>query len=393
MTQAVAGYLDLGAGPPDAALVHRMLDAIAPAGLPSARAALVRGPVAMGALSLASNDGLTPKPPRVLEAGDMLVAADMRLYGDGAAQPETALMDALTRHGPKAAAELHGDFGLACWNAAADALWLMRDHVGVRPVFYTVRPGHHAAFASHPSALLQTGLASRALDETGIAQSVVMARPVAPRTRYRDVKTVRPGQTVTVSRSGAVEERRVWRLPLGQLIPLSENKAAVAEELRRLLIQAVHRRLDEAGPAFGHLSGGLDSTPIAVIAARHAAERGEDFHAYSIVEPEDLIDQDAGDERRFAADTVAMEPNMVPHWINPALPTDLAGTVDLDTGQIVHPDSVADQMGRDAAHRGIRVMLTGWAGDEVVSMRTHNWGSAELFWSGRIADAMERLRA
>lgn len=393
MTQAIVGYLDLGGGAPDEALVHRMLDAITPEGLPSARAVKVRGAVGLGALSLRSHASLMPDQPSIIDAAGVLIAADARLYCGAGASMDTVLLEAISRRHSRILDELHGDFALACWRESDGTLTLLRDHFGVRPLYHTVLEGRYAAFATHPSGLLRTGLASRDLDPACIAQTAVSKRHRPPATRFRDVRALRPAHRLTVSRNGRIQDQRIWRMPLGRLLPLTEDRTAVAAEVRRLLEQAVHRRLAPEGPAFGHLSGGLDSTPIAVIAARAAADRGEDFHAFSIVEPEGVIQGDPGDERRFAAETVAMQPNMVPHWISPEAALATAESIDPDTGQINDPHSTDDQMGRAAAQYGIRIMLTGWAGDEVVTMRTKSWSTAEMFWSGRFRSALRCLEA
>ena len=74
------------------------------------------------------------------------------------------------------------------------------------------------------------------------------------------------------------------RSPLGAI---DDSAARWHAETARLLTQAVERRLPGAGPGAGHLSGGLDSSPIAVLAARALARSGRAFYGYTFREPED----------------------------------------------------------------------------------------------------------
>jgi asparagine synthase (glutamine-hydrolysing) len=328
--------------------------------------------------------GAAPTMPAVIQTDKGLLVADVRLYDD-VEQPSSdasRLGMCIDRVGAAGLADLHGDFAFAYWDHAGRSLMLGRDHFGARPLQFTIGKGH-VAFASLPSGLLRPGFASRNLDEAVIASFPVNGQPIPGRTFFKSVQSVRPAHVACIDARGRARQQRYWRLPLEAALPLDIDPIEAAGEVRRLLDQAVRRRLPAAGPAASHMSGGLDSTPIAVLAARALREQGRNCLAYSFQEAR----LDAGvaivDETPFVTEAARDEPNL----ILKAIPSRshfsiIAEGVDPDTMLPLAADEPEEALLKDASAQGASILLSGWGGDQVVT----SFGGGmegELFRAGR----------
>ncbi len=391
MVRLIGGILRRDGGDADPSLVGRMLDAMTPIGVQHARDICAAGPAALGVLALAPAAAPPPGQPRVLRNGPMLVAADLRLYGRGSdavgprdpADDDAALMSTLAAQGWRAPTMLHGDFAYACWDADAGILDLVRDHFGVRPLQYAHLPGRHVAFASLPAALLETGLAARELDPVAIEAYHGFGFAPQELTYYREIRSVLSAHVLCFSPDRAAEPRRYWRLPIPRRLPFESDQAELAAELGDRLDRAVRRRLPPAGAATGEMSGGLDSTPIAVLAARALRAGGRTFHGYSMQEPRDRPGLPFVDEAPDVEAAAAGEPNLTVVPVpSPGLYRIMGDGFDADD---FNPRSQADPWNFllcHAAGLGGSVMLAGWGGDEIVT-HAGRGAFAELFWAGR----------
>lgn len=393
MITQIAGILALGGGEPSEAGIEAMLDAMNPRGLPAARATARAGQALFGAIGI-SGSGAAPGPPILGRDEGGLFAADLRLWdpegtGPGAASDPVRAVAALTRReGGAAAARLHGDFAWARWDGRA--LELVRDHFGARPLYYTVRPGQFAAFASHPGALLAAGLAGPALDLRSLLSLAADNSPRPGRFYQADIATQPPAHLTRITPAGGVTTWRYWRLPIGPRLSERTDPAEVSAELRRLLEQAVRRRLPASGPAGGHLSGGLDSSALAVIAARAIRDAGRRFIGYSFEESGAGLDFEPVDELSYVAEIAAAEPNIehvpVPE---PSFVAPLIGRY--DTTLFEPAGEPEHKILKHAEAAGLDTLLSGWGGDQVVSYNA-SFALAELFLHGRWGMLRAELR-
>ncbi len=220
MISLIAGILRLDGERADADVVARMLSQMCSDGLPHSRTVEVSGPFAAGVLHINPKGSTTPKHPVLHRSTACILSADLRLY-EGPDSPLEFVANCIHSDGPDAGKHLHGDFAIASWDGAR--LILTRDQFGVRPLQYTIREGAYAAFASMPSALIQTGLAERVLDAETLKTYPITGMAVEPRTFFRDLKSVPAAQSVVIERTGARSTQRYWRLPLGRLFSATEN--------------------------------------------------------------------------------------------------------------------------------------------------------------------------
>jgi len=152
---------------------------------------------------------------------------------------------------------MHGMFSFALWDSHAERLFLARDRLGVKPLYYADKEGVFI-FGSEPKALLEHPLVSRALDLDAISQYLTFNAVAAPRTLFRDIRKLRPGTTLSVSRAG-VEERRFWDIP-GDESGSEEHEEGYVQGIRDLFRAATKKRMMSDVPFGAFLSGGLDSS-------------------------------------------------------------------------------------------------------------------------------------
>ncbi|HMD32726.1 MAG TPA: asparagine synthase (glutamine-hydrolyzing), partial [Candidatus Acidoferrales bacterium] len=177
------------------------------------------------------------------------------------------LLEAWARWGVEALERLRGMFAFALWDARERALWLVRDRLGVKPLYYAPA-GDGLLFGSEIKALLAHPGVSRRLRPSAIDDYLTYLYVPAPQTIFEGVEELPPAHWLRFS-NGAIELRRYWQaLPR----PAGEAKKAGAEELCALLDDAVRMRLVSDVPLGAFLSGGIDSSSIVALAARSQRE-------------------------------------------------------------------------------------------------------------------------
>jgi asparagine synthase (glutamine-hydrolysing) len=163
---------------------------------------------------------------------------------------------------------LDGMFALALWDGTRRRLVLARDRMGEKPLYHTVA-GELFIFASELTGILAHPAVHAAIDEAALREYLTLEYVPAPRSIIRGVHKLEPG-TAIVLENGALRTHRYWRIDPTPAPELPAYAAAVAE-LRVRLETAVSSRLVSDVPLGVFLSGGLDSSTVAALAARHGA--------------------------------------------------------------------------------------------------------------------------
>ena len=160
--------------------------------------------------------------------------------------------------------QLNGQFAIALWDTRTRELHLVRDRVGILPLFYAIT-GDQLVFASEIKALLASDHVSPILDPVGLDQVFTFWCPIAPRTMFAGVNQVCPGEIVTLSK-GSISTRMYWTWDFPDVgSHTSNNDAALAEELNDILADATRIRLRADVPVGAYLSGGLDSSSLVAL--------------------------------------------------------------------------------------------------------------------------------
>jgi asparagine synthase (glutamine-hydrolysing) len=283
------------------------------------------------------------------------------------------LVEAYKRWGSDCFSRLNGMWALALFDVARSELILCRDRTGERPLYWTERDGE-IAFASEIPALLALGGsgAPSAHDPAVLHLLWNGVADVDESTSFASVRSLPPARVVTVDMSlGVHVADRYWTVPRERLSSSQISVGDATARLRELLRDSVHLQLRADVPLTVALSGGLDSSTIAVTAAQ-VFEAPLDSYTVR------FHDKD-WDEGAFAAtvasrlgkDSLVMEPS--PLWV-----WDHLEAFVLAMAEPVHaPDLLIDYVARHVlAGRGFRVALSGIGGDELFAGYSHhrdNW--------------------
>ncbi len=169
------------------------------------------------------------------------------------------------RYGTDCLHYMNGDFAFALWDARKRRMFIARDRLGVRPLFYTTMDGIFY-FASEIKALLRAGAAAE-LDPLALDQIFSLWAPIAPRTAFRNIYELEPAHMMICDAEG-IKMLRYWApdYPDRDDNTLMRDENEAAEALEALLQDAVNLRVQADVPVGTYLSGGLDSSLIAAFA-------------------------------------------------------------------------------------------------------------------------------
>lgn len=285
--------------------------------------------------------------------------------------PDSSLiLLAYERWGADCVKRLLGDFAFAIWDARERLLFCARDPLGCRPFYYHCS-GRTFLFASDIKGIL-AGMESARLNEPLLAAHLQMRSYYARKaqTFYENILKLPAGHTLLLT-GGALRLNRYW---FPENVPV---RAAAAEgELRDLFRQAVDCRLRSAFPVAAHLSGGIDSSAVTLQAARLLQTEGRELAAFSWSPP-----RGNGSNEYRRIDAVCRQEDLRCEY-SPVTAASLLRVMDRDfTTEPVELLPREENVQLRAEALGIRVILSGWGGDEGI---THWWqkehGSGPREW-------------
>jgi len=155
--------------------------------------------------------------------------------------------------------KFRGMFAIALWDAKSHKLWLIRDRIGIKPLYYTVSNGG-IAFASEIKALLQDPHQKRAIDEAAFYHYLSFQTTPAPQTLFHGIKKIAGGCWLCMNAEGQIHEHRYWDV-LDHTVELDDvHEDEIAEHLLAELRTAVEFRKVSDVPVGTFLSGGIDSS-------------------------------------------------------------------------------------------------------------------------------------
>lgn len=346
--------------------------------------------------SLAVNVSGTESIRQPLTDGELTIAADVRLdnrqsllstFGitpdDGMVLSDAQLLLlAFKKWGVDCARQLLGDFAFSIWDASNERLFCCRDHSGARPFYYVHQQGKQFLFASDLLALLAHPDVQQVLNLPYL-KALLLTRggqfPHLSYTFYQNAHKLPPATFLTVDRDG-LQLHRYW-YPAQTSERCYNNESDYVEELRLLLQEAVECRLRGVQKAGAHLSGGLDSSSLAVLAHRTMRKRGESLTGFSWAPPFTLQPAVPEDERERIDALCQLE--HIPLCYTTLTADHLLNHLQRDiTRQPTLTLQWELSSSREAASRGISTMLSGWGGDELLAFNGRGY-FADLFRLGR----------
>jgi asparagine synthase (glutamine-hydrolysing) len=263
--------------------------------------------------------------------------------------------------GESCVSRLNGQWAFAIWDAPRRKLFLSRDRMGVKPLFYTQISGNFL-FASEIKALLANRDVHAALDVYALDQIFTFWVTLPPRTIFKNIKQIPPGYSLVLE-DGGMRIRPHWRLEYPQKDDGTQERdeKRLCEELRALMADATRIRLRSDVAVGSYLSGGLDSTYVTALAKQFVNDK---LRTFSIG-----FDDPAFDESRYqheasqflnthhtelrcnSADITRILPDVIRHAEQPIFRAAPA------------PLYLLAKLVRDA---GVKVVLTGEGADEIM---------------------------
>ena len=278
----IAGVLTFVGGevPAEAVLVG-MTDAIAHRG-PDDAGFHVDPPVLMGMRRLAIIDLASGHQPIGNEDGSIQVVYNGEIYNYRELRAELqakghvfktksdteVLVHLYEEEGEVFANRLNGMFAIALHDRRRRRVLLVRDQVGIKPLF-VARLNRHLVFGSEIKSLLACRLVPRELDFDALSEFVAWEYVPAPGTLFKGIKKLEPGHLLAVDlAAGTVEERCYWDLPPPEEVSDAHDEVALIERIDALLKAAVRRQLVSDVPLGALLSGGVDSSIVVASSAQ-----------------------------------------------------------------------------------------------------------------------------
>jgi len=173
------------------------------------------------------------------------------------------IVHAWEQWGPGCLQRFNGMFAFALWDRNQDTLFLARDRLGIKPLYYAMQPDDFLVFGSELKAVVRNPAVSRKLDSHAVEDYFTFGYVPEPRSIYSAVKKLEPGTYICAKRGqNQLRAVRYWDVPLDEGPSDATVNDATCHELREQLKAAVDRRLVADVPLGAFLSGGIDSSAI-----------------------------------------------------------------------------------------------------------------------------------
>lgn len=364
-------------------VLHEMIDSLAPRG-PDVSGTWVSHNAALGHRRLIVVDPLGGSQPMTVSLGGdtYTIIYNGEIYNTKELRNELilnghnfsshsdteVLLAAYIEWGPAALEKLNGIFAFAIWEEKYQRLFLARDRMGVKPLFYSLKD-NSIVFASEIKALLIHDNISSDVNKEGLCEIFALAPARSPeKTAFKDIQSLRPAECMMFSKVG-IYINRYWQLESN---PHSHSLDETREMIRYLVEDSVNRQMVADVPVCTFLSGGLDSSTLSALAAKYYRGQNKQLKTFSIdykdnnkyfekslFQPnadseyvEQMSEHIGSDHYNYVCDTP-----MLLRSLKPALDArDLPGMADVDSSLMLFCEEVKKQA---------TVALSGECADEI----------------------------
>ena len=374
-------------------LVAAMCEAMRHRG-PDSAGLHVEGNVGLGIRRLAIIDLVTGDQPLYSEDGSVVLVFNGEVYNHAALRRELrasghrfatrtdgeVIVHLWEQYGTGCVERLRGMFAFAIWDARRNMLFLARDRLGKKPLFYA-RRGGSLRFASEPQAILQDPDIPREVDPVALDAFLVNQYVPHHLCAFRHLHKLPPASTLVWRPGGEPVVSRYWRLSYEP--KSSASKADAAEALRHEILQATRLRLASDVPLGAFLSGGLDSsTVVAAMAMTSSAT----VRTFSAAFPGHVLDETPHARRiarRYATDHCELE-------VGPP-DADLLSRMAWHFGEpFADPAGLPTFQLCELTRRHVTVALNGDGGDESFAGYRRYWQLAATRSAERVPLAIRR---
>ena len=287
------------------------------------------------------------------------------------------ILRAYVEWGEACVEKLDGMFAFAIYDSRAQSLFLARDRMGIKPLYYTL-DNSRFRFASTPQALLVANDIDRTIDPVGLHHQFTLHAVIpAPATVLKGIRKAQPAHILKINIRGEIEEQRYWTLT-AQRPDKAMSEADWVSATHDALQLAVKKRLEIADVPVGVLlSGGLDSSLLVGLLAEAGATNLKTFTVGFDDQPEEK-----GSEFEFS-DPVAERfctQHYKFHVVNDALIDSLPDAIGAMSEPMVAQDAVAFYLLSEQVAKEVKVVQSGQGADEVFG---------GYFWYPRMNEATE----
>ncbi len=272
------------------------------------------------------------------------------------------ILKAFAEWGEKCVARLIGMFAFCIWDKASGRLFMARDRMGIKPLYYA-RNERQFMFASDTRSLLAAGGLDTGFDPVGLHNHLTLHAVVpAPRTIFRHIHKMKPAHYMWVNADGSTSEKRYWKLNATRpAVKLSEEEWL--EGVLAALREAVRRRMEIADVPVGVLlSGGLDSSLLVGLLSQAGVQDLKTFTVGFDDQPEE-----GGSEFEFS-DPVAKRYGTDHYKFtvpNDDLLRRLPEAIDAMAEPVVGQDAIGFYLLSEQVSKHVKVVQSGQGADEV----------------------------
>lgn len=283
---------------------------------------------------------------------------------------------------------LLGDFAFAIWDAKTQQMFCARDHIGIKPFYYYLDE-EKFVFSNEIKAILSHVDVKKVLNDEAMAYYLKHGLlSDLDMTFYKNIYKLHAATSITVM-IDETKQNTYWKAEECPQIRYN-NLDEYIHRARELLEEAVYARMRSMYPIASHLSGGIDSSSIAVLASRKLSENGDRFTGFNwtpvLDEDTDIDYYEWGNSKKIAS-LENIEHQAIDLSEEEIL--ELYKTVDITQG-----DTIAfwyeHQIQQHAHTQNIRVILSGTGGDEFLSNNGYGY-IAGFFWKGEFKRAYRAL--
>jgi asparagine synthase (glutamine-hydrolysing) len=298
------------------------------------------------------------------------------------------ILNAYACWGEQCSEKLTGMFAFAIWDRQRQSLFLARDRLGIKPLYFS-QTSTAFYFASNPQALIATGHCDTSIDAVGLHHQLSLHAVIpAPRTLFKGIRKCKPAYQMQIGVDGVLSQNRYWTLSAKRLHAELSSKDW-KEAIHQALLKAVKKRIQIADVPVGVLlSGGLDSSLLVALLDEAGVGKIKTFSIGFEDQPEEK-----GNEFEFS-DPVAKRYNTDHHKFlipNTEVLTRLPEAVRSMAEPMVGQDAVAFYLLSEQVSKSVKVVQSGQGADEVFAgyfwyerMRATSGSSLQRFSSNYI---------
>jgi asparagine synthase (glutamine-hydrolysing) len=258
------------------------------------------GPVGLGMRRLSIVDLATGHQPLSNEDGTLWIVFNGEIYNHAALRPQLEARGHIYRthsdtetiihlyeeFGDKCVQHLRGMFAFAIWDRRRQSLFIARDRLGIKPLYYQLT-AEHIVFGSEIKVILAHPGVDAHFQRAALPEYLAFGYLSGEETFYSGIRKLMPGHWMKIKSNGQVKAERYWDLPITQA-ESSKGESYYVQTYRDLLEQAVNSHLMSDVPLGVFLSGGVDSSAVAALMTKI---RGTPVETFSVGYAEDTYSE------------------------------------------------------------------------------------------------------